>query len=275
MPTSEKQLEIRDSLWYCIGRQEDPALRGTLPTLGYCSETPGTRDCLADADCAGTCEDAPLDWGISSGDVNKVHHDPGWLAVGNPFGNSYVDCPGVSLGVLPIRKLVRDAGLADQIVSVDPRPAPGSPLLSTPLEKVDDPDFVPAKYKGGFNAGNWWRRWSQIWRGGYVAECGIGGSGNTVPDPVEALDILGTDLLRWTRAEDAKTYEALMATSPSGFGSASPVEGVGDNFYDRQADISADPTSDGELYSFLVRAINDCGAGSLGTASSGVERPAP
>ncbi|HXV77055.1 MAG TPA: hypothetical protein VD788_12130, partial [Candidatus Polarisedimenticolaceae bacterium] len=83
VPTSATQLELRDNTFWCIGRQEMPGLAGTLPSLGYCSNVgPGTRNCLDDADCGvgNTCVDKPLDYGISSGDVNKVHFDPGWLA---------------------------------------------------------------------------------------------------------------------------------------------------------------------------------------------------
>ncbi|HXV77532.1 MAG TPA: hypothetical protein VD788_14560, partial [Candidatus Polarisedimenticolaceae bacterium] len=234
---------------------------------------PGTRNCLDDADCGvgNTCVDKPLDYGISSGDVNKVHFDPGWLADGNLFGNQSLACATA----LPIRELERDPALGFQTVALDPRPAPGSPLLAGGGGKAADPGVTPAAHQGGFGSSNWADDWTQSSRNGYYSKCGIGGSGTAVPDEVAELSFRGKDELRWTKVGDSVTYDVLRSTTADSFAAATSLEiPPGDNVHNRQADASASPGVNTTYY-FVVRALNDCGNGSIGTFSNGAERIAP
>jgi len=62
---------------------------------------------------------------------------------------------------------------------LDPRPAAGSPALSSPLTAPNDGFYTPAAYKGAFKDVNWASDW------GYAAEsCLITGEGAGVPRTV-------------------------------------------------------------------------------------------
>ncbi|HZN04150.1 MAG TPA: hypothetical protein VFD06_11265 [Candidatus Polarisedimenticolia bacterium] len=177
-PASTFQLELEDNTFYCIRRQEDLAgvapfppggdrAPGVMVTFGICSGS--GAQCLTAAGCpAGeSCDDAPEDYGITlPGDANRFHHDNGMLS-NAALDNQYVAC-----GSLPIRALVRDPdgdGIAnpDPVISIDPRPSAGSPLLVTNRVTPNDGFFQSAPYRGAFLDENWAWGWTNTYRLGY------------------------------------------------------------------------------------------------------------
>jgi len=109
-----------------------------MVTQGVCSI--GGALCLTAATCpaGASCDDAPEDYGIAlPGDANKIHHDNG-MFTNAALNNQYVPCASA----LPIRALHRagsgNAATPDPIDSIDPRPASGSPLLTTNRQAPND-----------------------------------------------------------------------------------------------------------------------------------------
>ena len=155
-PDSDFELEFQDNTFYCFGNGDD------IPT-GQCSVS--GADCCTTAACGGgggTCVDRGDDFG---GDASKIHRDIG------AFTNLTLDNDYIACGVLPIAQLDRTAlgaGVPDPISVIDPRPAPGSPLLTTDNAPPADGFFEAAPYRGAFSPTfNWARRWSTLDRLGY------------------------------------------------------------------------------------------------------------
>jgi hypothetical protein len=287
-PISTYQLELEDNDFWCVGRQEDAdviALRGasTLPTQGLCATntTPPvltTGTCLEDAECAGgeICFDSPRGYG---GDETKLQHDNGMLST-PALGNSYFACASP----LPIRTLERNVipigTVPDSVKLIDPRPAPGSSLETTDRTPPADGFFEPAAYKGAFRTGdNWAAGWSTMARLGYFPQTGFSCSGATplaVPDEVSDLSFESDQAtLRWQRVPgfdmNLQTYDLLRSTTSSDFTGATFVAGNVDELWATDGTIPAA----GQVFYYAVRAVNDCGTGSLGTYSDKTERPAP
>ncbi|MEK7283164.1 MAG: hypothetical protein AAB249_05090, partial [Acidobacteriota bacterium] len=176
-PASAFELELQDNTFWCIGRQEllaDPApypaggdrAPGVMVTSGVCSGSGAACLTLAGCPAGQTCDDAPEDYGIVlPGDANKFHHDSGMLS-NAALDNSNLACATT----LPIRTLTRGAAAAnlpDPVVSIDPIPAFGSPLLTTNRNAPLDGFFTPAPYRGAFLAENWADGWTNTARLGY------------------------------------------------------------------------------------------------------------
>jgi hypothetical protein len=292
-PASTFQLELEDNTFYCIRRQEllltgtfppgGPRPQGVMVTSGICSGA-GTS-CLTAAGCpAGeSCDDAPEDWGITltpaPGDSNRFHHDNGMLSTA-ALENQYVPCASA----LPIRTLVRDPdgdGVLnpDPVISIDPRPASGSPLLVTNRTPPNDGFFMPASYRGAFGTTDWAAKWSNTGTLGYFASCG---PGSTVV-PGEVANVLGPNPQTYTWDPTALPgnmgivfYDVLRTSRSS---AATPVDFsgaacVGTNLFD---EILNDPTlpAVGQIFYYGFRAENNCGQGTLGFSSAGVEVTGP
>jgi len=245
-PVSTFQHEMQDNLWYCFGNGS------TIPTAG------------PDAQAAG-------------GD-NRAHTDPGTFT-NAALDNTYVSCANP----LPIRALARGINpsptVPDQILTFDPRPAPGSALLSTNRIAPNDGFFDVAGYKGAFQGTNWAAGWSNTSRLGYFPACD-GGNGIT-PDEVGTLHPNPADLRtgwRWepgtppglmgVQKYDFLRQRGLLASAAGDFSDADCLETQG---ADGEASDEETPLA-GEVFFYLVRATNDCGAGPLGYRTSGTER---
>jgi hypothetical protein len=292
-PASPFQLELEDNTFYCIRRQEDLALPnfpvggdrapGVMVTSGICS-TAGTS-CLTAAGCpAGeSCDDAPEDYGITltpaPGDSNRFHHDNGMLS-NAALENQYVACASA----LPIRALVRDpdgdgATNPDPIISIDPRPAAGSPLLVTNRLPPNDGFFSPASYRGAFGTTDWAGKWTNTGTLGYFPSCGPGS--NVVPGEVtnvlEGLPQSAT----WDKTplpgNMGIVFYDVLRTSRSSVVTPVSFAGAACAGTDLFEEILNDPTVPalGEILYYAVRAQNNCGQGTLGFTSAGVERTGP
>ena len=275
-PDSDFQLELKDNCFWCVGRQETLAAGGfppaapraalTLPTFGVCAI--GAAQCLTDAACGanGPCQDKPIDWigtdPQTGGDQTKLHHDNGALS-NAALNNDYLSCASA----LPIRSLVRDVRAFpdfDQVVSIDPRPAAGA--LVTPRTPPNDGFYVAAPYKGAFGASLWAARWTNFDRLGYLPFCD--GTNGVIPSEVISLSF-GTPgsktRLTWTQPPLANSmgsqlYDVLRSGIASDFDPTTCVE-------QSDADLTAVDTSvpaSGQVFFYLVRAVNECGEGSLG-----------
>jgi hypothetical protein len=67
----------------------------------------------------------------------------------------------------------------DPPFKLDPRPAPGSPALTSALTAPDDGFYTPVAYKGAFKDINWAGDW------GFAAEvCLMSGDGVRIPTPL-------------------------------------------------------------------------------------------
>ena len=255
-PPSTFELEFQDNDFWCIGRQEDLGVPLTLPTGN--SVTYG-------------------------GDPNKNHFDNGFYT-NAALDNDYLGCDPNSL---PIRALVRtdsgDTATPDQVTTLDPRPKPGSPLLTTNRATPADGFFTPAPYKGAFSATeNWAAGWTSLSSLDVIPGCTPpnGLAPNAVPgltigkylNPVVAGGPVAREsYLSWdlpAGADLTEDFDLLRATSASGFGSAICIEIDGP---DLEA-VDAQNPSLGGIYYYLVRAGNGCDEGSLGTTSAGVAR---
>ena len=276
-PDSDFQLEVQDTVFWCVGRQESLAAGGfpaaapraplTLPTFGVCAGT-GVQ-CLTDAACgggAGSCQDKPIDY-ISDGDATKVHHDNAALS-SVALRNSYQSCASA----LPIRSLVRDARPApdfDLITEIDPRPATGQlESLDTPRMPPNDGFFESAPYKGAFGGELWSAGWSNADRLGYHPSCD--GSNDAVPSEVSTLSFGSSKTqLRWNepplpRSMGLQVYDVLRSGSAASFVNADCIE---ENDTDRKATDTEVPATG--VFFYLIRAGNRCGEGLAGLSSSG------
>lgn len=281
-PASTFELELQDNTFYCIRRQED--LRtGTFPaggprpanvgvTQGVCSNSGAA--CLTATTCGGgSCDDAPEDYGITlPGDANRFHHDPGMLT-NVSLDNQYVTC-----GTLPIRSLVRDVtngdSLPDPILTIDPRPAAGSPLLTTNRNAPADGFFAPAPYRGAFGTIDWATTWTNYGTIGYAAGCG--GGTVAVPDEVGGVAPGVPGAYLWNKVlppggMGIVRYDVLRSTDRTSFAAATCVEANG---FDAIVNDPAVPAI-GEFFYYQIRAENSCGTGTMGFGTTGVERTGP
>jgi hypothetical protein len=282
-PASSFQLEVEDNTFWCIRRQEDLALPNfpvggdrpplVMVTQGVCSSNGAL--CLTAATCpAGdTCDDAPEDYGITlPGDANRFHYDNGMLS--NPaLDNHYRSCADP----LPIRALHRETGglatVPDPVDLIDPRPAAGSPLLTTNRNAPNDGFFTPAPYRGAFGTTSWATQWTNLGQIGYVPSCGAGMS--VVPDEVTGVAGSATGF-QWLKPVlpgnmGTQFFDVLRSTDKTTFAAATCVEANG---FDA---IVNDPTvpSVGQALYYGIRAENACGMGTLGFGTNGVERAGP
>ncbi len=160
---SDKELYFTNNSWWCAGSEAIPE---RVPGA-RCSVTTG-QACCTNADCPSgeTCVDEGVNYG---GDTGKLHRGRTNLDVfsNGALANEYLTCASA----LPIRGLVReplaDATKPDPIESIDPRPVPGSPLLSGAKTAPVDGFFEPVTYRGAFGARNWAEGWSTLARLGY------------------------------------------------------------------------------------------------------------
>jgi hypothetical protein len=258
---SDNQLEFKNDTFWCFGNTN------SIPT-GACS-TAGTA-CCQNADCpvGQTCVDQAPTYG---GDTGKIHRDIGTFS-NAALNNSYLTCASA----LPIRTLARTSSgsstTPDPIISIDPRPTSGSPLLTAAVRTPPaDGFFEPAPYRGAFNGGNNWAKgWSTMDRLAYIPKCDLVSSPNATPNEVRALTFVNKTTMVWTPplGDDVDTYDTVRSTTASNFTTATCVE---TNDFDTSAVDTATPSA-GQTFFYLVRAGNACGDGTLGFRSSGVER---
>jgi hypothetical protein len=277
-PDSDFQLEVQDTQFWCIGRQELLAAGGfpaaspraplTLPTFGVCAGT--AAQCLTDAGCGGapgSCQDKPIDY-LNDGDATKLHYDNAALS-NAALRNSYASCASA----MPLRSLVRSVRSApdfDPVIAIDPRPATGQlESLDTPHNPPNDGFFEPAPYKGAFGGEVWTAGWSNADRLGYHPSCD--GSNGAVPSEVNSLSFGSTKtVLRWnepplTHAMGVQWYDVLRSGAASNFSGVTCVE---QDDTDRKATDTQVPAAS-SVFFYLVRASNRCGDGDAGFRSSG------
>jgi hypothetical protein len=158
-PGRTNKLEFEDNHFWCYGNPDPDG-----------DAIPSFPRSIADATAAG-------------GD-GGLHCDPGFF----PGLNQYATCADP----LPIRELVRTPDIAspalpDPIQSIDPRPAPGSPLLAVNQLPPDNGFFTQALCRGAFcDDVNWAAGWTATYNLGYFPtprECSL--SGNPCFDDLE------------------------------------------------------------------------------------------
>ena len=135
-PTSDFQLELKNNTFWCFGNGS------TIPS--------GTADLGAAFGC----------------DAAKAYYDPG-VFTNSALQNQYLDCNAT----LPIRQLTRGVAASDKpdpVIKIDPRPAAGSPLLTTDRLPPNDGFFEQVSYRGAFGPNdNWATGWTTLSRLGY------------------------------------------------------------------------------------------------------------
>ena len=241
-PGSDFQLELQDNCWWCIGNGD------VIPA--------------PDASAFG-------------GSSGKIHYDNGGFSNAS-LDNDYFACNAT----LPIRELDRATNplptAPDPVVSIDPRIASGSALLTTDRTPPSDGFFMPAEYKGAFRGTNWATKWTAASRLGYFPTCtGTGGVGPT-PDEVAFIHFTvpnDKNTITWDAPQLAgmmgiQLYDVLRSTVASDFSSADCLES---DDSDERVEDNDTPTA-GQTFYYLVRAVNPCGDGTLGYRSGGVER---
>jgi hypothetical protein len=285
-PASTFELELQNNSFYCIRRQQDllsgtfppggPRPQGVMVTQGVCSI--GGALCLTSATCpvGASCDDAPEDYGIAlPTDANKIHHDNG-MFTNAALNNQYIPCASA----LPIRTLHRvgsgSTGTPDPIDSIDPRPAPGSPLLTTNRVAPNDGFFEPAPYRGAFGTVDWSTSWTNSGTLGYRPSCGAGST--VVPDEVTNIQETQAGLFTWDPVAlpgnmGLVFYDVLRAArssfgTPVNYGTATCV--AADQFPTSKSDAAT--PAPGEVFYYTVRSQNACGSGTLGfNTTTGVE----
>jgi hypothetical protein len=240
-PSSAFQLEGQDNTFWCFGGG------GVLPN-------------------------SPASGSAAGCDSGKEYYDNGWFS-NAALQNAYLDCSAT----LPIKSLARRSttvcsggGRPLPIDQIDPRPAAGSPLLTTDRTESGDL-FETAAFKGAFAPGeNWAQDWTLTSSLGFFTGCS-GGTGAT-PDEVKQLTFIGTSLLTWAEPADGlgQSFDLLRSTDPTDFSSGTAFC-IASSEFDRQATDNDTPIA-GTGFFYLVRARNSCGVGSLGTQSNGAER---
>jgi hypothetical protein len=214
-----------------------------------------------------------VDDGVTyGGDTGKIHRGGSFLDVfsNGSLSNEYLTCGSA----LPIRTLGREA-LADPTkpnptIVIDPRPVNGSSLKTNAKTTPADGFFEPAAYRGAFaNPNNWAVGWSTLSRLGYFPKCDTVDFPNAVPDEVEGVAFVNKNVLAWNALPfNNGGYDVVRSTTASDFTSATCVE-TGDG--DSGATDATVPAA-GQVFHYLVRGGNPCGAGTLGYRSNGVER---
>ncbi|RMF75342.1 MAG: hypothetical protein D6738_03935, partial [Acidobacteria bacterium] len=187
-----------------------------------------------------------------------------------------IDC----VDPLPIRALSRtdlgDPTLPDQVTLVDPRPAAGSPLLTTDRLAPNDGFFSPASgVRGAFTgAERWADGWTNTARLGYFPTCNPGAGIQSLPNEARNLHFVdgSKSLLAWSspRGDDWRTFDLMRSSAADDFSTPTCVENAD---YDLKGTDASVPAA-GTAFFYLVRANNDCGSGSAGTEWSGSDRNA-
>jgi hypothetical protein len=250
-PLGGNELEFKDDLWWCYGNP-DPDATGS-PSF---PQTPaGSSSC-----------------GFST----RVHNDPG--VISNPaLRNTYLDCAAA----LPIRELVRGIGPVgdpDPIAVIDPRLAPGSPLLTTANTQPvpNNGFFTKANHKSAFRSTNWTGKWSNLSRQGVVSVCTGSPAVGSEPDEVSLGGVrklaAGTQYTfgRVAQIYGVVRYDVLRSTDPSDFSAGTAICLETDDTDTQWIDPAIPAVGTGFYY--LVRAVNPCGDGTLGYDSFGTER---
>jgi hypothetical protein len=153
----------------------------------------------------------------------------------------------------------------DPVTSVDPRRAPGGQLDSD-RTAPDDGFFQPVKYRGAFDAYLWAAKWTNLDRLGYLPFCD--GSNSAVPSEVIKLIVdkgeeatgLYWDAPPLANSMGHQRYDVLRSVTASNFDPAVCIE-------QEETDLTAfdsEVPAQNQVFHYLVRAVNDCGAGSLG-----------
>ena len=242
---------------------------------GVCDLTPANT-CLSNADC-GAGETCVSGAAAVDGNGGKIHHDPG-IFTDAAFNNEYLDCATA----LPIRTLNRfgnpDPTRPDPVVSIDPRPAPGSTLLEDVRTAPADGFFERTGYRGAFGETNWAEGWSTMYRLGYFPECGE--TSTSKPGEVSGLRV-GADkqTLTWdplvagagVDAYQVLRKRGLFSFDAADFSTALVLEAAS---ADRRS-VDEELPAPNEIFFYQVRAANCCGQGTLGYWSTGQERLAP
>lgn len=118
--------------------------------------------------------DAPSDLQLASGNLNL--HDNLWWGFGAGNGKTNV---ANNLALPLFDDAARNNIIANPMLrgidrnqskGLDPRPAPGSPALSTSAAPPNDGFFKPAAYKGAFGADLWLSRWTFLSTADYLPD---------------------------------------------------------------------------------------------------------
>jgi hypothetical protein len=254
-PGTTFELEFEDNEYFCFGNP-DPENTGS----------PGLITSGASA--------------AAAAGSNRAHTDPGVFS-NAALDNNYTDCGGA----LPIRSLVRlvdsfdfplGDGVNQPIASIDPRPAPGSPLWAVERIPPADGFFTDTWHKGAFGGDNWAAGWSHTSRLGSFPTCDTATGIGPVPDEVKNLVVgAGDDGARFdwntvTRQglRGTQGYDLLRSTDGSDFSGATCLVSNANKPGATDAD---DPGLNGVFY-YLARSTNPCGDGSLGQRPDGTTR---
>ncbi len=238
-PTSSFQLELQNNTWWCAGNG------GSVP--------------VGDATANG-CVAA------------QIHYDNG-LFSNAALNNAYLSCATTD----PLRLEVRQsAGIPatspDPMVRIDPRPRPGSPLLTGAKTTPIDGFFSKAPYRGAFGGSNWAACWTTMARLGYFPDGDPLSAPLATPDEAVGLAFLSKTTMTWSDLPAAcgciVAYDVLRSANPADFTAPACVES--DDFDTAAADAATPAV--GTAFFYLVRGGNGAGEGTLGLRSSGVER---
>ena len=318
---------------------DTPGARAVTPmTSGICNNpfTDPPTFCNTDADCggaAGSCETffLPLDSTFQLelednafycfGNGSAMPDDAATAtAVGGDGTDHYGDADGYNIFTiagldntyddcaqpLPISALTRLPGGAaspDPVVSIDPRPAAGSNLISSNRAAPNNGFFDPVAFKGAFPEGsNWARKWSAMDALGYFPECN--GSNGVAPEEVPLLGVgvglcpagstnnlcaicewhpnqpicaqiaVAKSFIAWKSAGDGVVYDTLRtrgftSAAANDFANGLCLEG---NDGSNKLAVDKDIPAVGEVFFYLVRSENDCSEGTLGRDSAGATR---
>ena len=246
-PASTFQLELEDNDFWCFGNGDAGVIPSGGPNLGgqFGATTPG--------------------------DDAKLYYDNGAFS-NAALDNDYYACATAP----PIRTLERvsiGGTTPDPVQAIDPRPATGSSLLVTNRASVGGTAFEPAPYKGAFRGTNWATLWTNTSRLGYFPACDTVAYPDAIPDEEETLTVAAGASLNWvapslTGNMGIQVHDVLRSTSASDFSAATCV------LIDGLLTTASDPTNppSKQAFYYLPRAENECGGGTLGFRSSGVER---
>jgi hypothetical protein len=235
-PDSDFQLEFQDNTFYCLGGGN------TIPVTGAAAVAAG-------------------------GDAGKTGYDPGVFTT-LALDNSYIACNGTSPIEL-FERITEIGTLPNPVDLMDLRPKAGSVLRTTNRPAPADGFFTPAAYRGAYQDSAWHEGWTNASHQRYQPACdennAATGTGPT-PQEVEGLVFTNKNRLDWdvtprTGIGGAQFYDVERSSSVSTFVGSTVLE---DDDANRHATDTSNPAV-GSVFAYLVRAVNYCGNGPLGS----------
>ncbi|MGD8376141.1 MAG: hypothetical protein PVF68_08375, partial [Acidobacteriota bacterium] len=255
-------LEVRDSVFQCIGRQEAFCFGGAVDDFG-------TQGC-------GSLDTGELEY---TGDAGKTGYDNG-MFTDAAFNNGLRSCAD-PLPIRTLRRIPAGPGIPDPVISIDPRPAPGGPLEASALEGSlnNGMGVKPTGYKGAFGGKNWAQCWTNFGKQGGFTTCdpASGTPATAVPDPTENLRFVdASKQIAWDGPcglVNTAGFDLLRTDDPMDF-TVALIKPQWDDTVQPKA-VDTDPPAVGSAFFYVSRANNACGDGTIGEDSVGVTRPAP